>query len=613
MFDRLNKVKEAMLFIAGLELDVAKYPHDKFRPFQRLDQCCSCKQASIILREFNKPQAEWRHLSELSGGQRELLMILSTIHLSGADTVLLDEPGHSLHPPKQAQLRRWFETKREPNQVLFAITHSPDMISPHWLGALYHMSPDEDGYSTACLKETLRENGDKAADAIESSQTILSTSLVVDSAAGSSSSNNEVNEPPSKRRRTSPESPPQVTIEVGVNMIDFLMGMEMRRLFFSSGVVFVEGDTDRRIIQALRAVKLEKVDIALQDPNLSIRLWNEAHKETQMDRWDIIPISGSANWLKAYAAAENLKIPFITVLDADVFNKKRGSKILPITSEYWEQSRLRNTISKSKYASDHPLKKMVEKVDDFLKKHVKRTGDKEIQVRKEMERCNLWVWNEGDLEDLFFMDERVTEKLAKNEQFMKTMEELQLYSPHQTTSERSEMSALSTLENFKQNCYSVFLAKVQDIQTEFDKTMKKLEDDPQNTDLVTSLSKSSALETFAGQVKQKLQNHVKFVEKGTKLEKQADKGETNVMQHLKAVDLYFWQRVKTNLHDKGNWKRISFKLLKAMVQIAIDEENHQLNKLWECIKSSLISTDVIARLPTFLIEEKVTSMLKTDH
>ena len=143
--------------------------------------------------------------------------------------------------------------------------------------------------------------------------------------------------------------------------------------------------------------------------------------------------------------------------------------------------------------------------------------------------------------------------------------------------------------------------------------MKKLEDDPQNTDLVTSLSKSSALETFAGQVKQKLQNHVKFVEKGTKLEKQADKGETNVMQHLKAVDLYFWQRVKTNLHDKGNWKRISFKLLKAMVQIAIDEENHQLNKLWECIKSSLISTDVIARLPTFLIEEKVTSMLKTDH
>ena len=206
MFGRLNKVKEAMLFIAGLELDVAKYPSGKFQRFQRSinvnrrNEVLLVQEESVILREFDKAQAEWRHLSELSGGQRELLMILSTIHLSGADTVFLDEPGHSLHPPKQAQLRRWFETRREPNQVLFAITHSPDMISPLWLGALYHMSPDGDGYSTACLKKILRENDDKAADAIESSQTNLSTSLsefvrqssdgdedgslVVDSAAG---------------------------------------------------------------------------------------------------------------------------------------------------------------------------------------------------------------------------------------------------------------------------------------------------------------------------------------------------------------------------------------------------------------------------------------------
>ena len=611
MFDRLNKVKEAMLFIAGLELDVAKYPHDKFRPFQRLDQCCSCKQASIILREFNKPQAEWRHLSELSGGQRELLMILSTIHLSGADTVLLDEPGHSLHPPKQAQLRRWFETKREPNQVLFAITHSPDMISPHWLGALYHMSPDEDGYSTACLKETLRENGDKAADAIESSQTILSTSLVVDSAAGSSSSNNEVNEPPSKRRRTSPESPPQVTIEVGVNMIDFLMGMEMRRLFFSSGVVFVEGDTDRRIIQALRAVKLEKVDIALQDPNLSIRLWNEAHKETQMDRWDIIPISGSANWLKAYMAAEDLKIPFITVLDADVLNKKKGSKILPITSEDWEQSRLRNTVSKSKYPTDHPLKKMVEKVDKLV--DVRSTGDKEIQVRKEMERCSLWVWNNSDLEDLFFMDVRVREKLLENRQFMTAMEDLQLFFS-KNTSGRSEMPALSTQQNFQQNCYSFFFAQVEDLKEEFEKTMEKLKEDPQNTKIVTSLSENDCLKTFSGQVKQKLRNHVKFVEKGTKSEKEvADKGEVDLTKDLEASQEQFWQRVKTTLHDKGCWKRISFEVLKAMVEIAVDEEDHQFHKLWKCMKGRLIRSDMKARLPTSLLQEKFTSMLETDH
>ena len=618
----MNKIKEAMLFIAALELDVVKDPSGRrlniyTQPEPEVEY--------VILREFNK--VKWRKLSEVSGGQRELLMILSAIHLSNADNVFLDEPGHSLHPPKQAQLRRWFETRREPNQVLFAITHSPDMISPHWLGALYHMSPDEDGYSTVCLKKILRENCDKAADAMESSQTNLSTSLseflrqssdggedgslVLDSAASSSSSNNEVNEPPSKRRRILPESPPQGTIEVGVNMIDFLMGMEMRRLFFSSGAVFVEGDTDRRIIQALRSVKLEKVDIALQDPNLSIRLWNEAHKETQMDRWDIIPISGSANWLKAYMAAEDLKIPFITVLDADVLNKKKGSKILPITSEDWEQSRLRNTVSKSKYPTDHPLKKMVEKVDKLV--DVRSTGDKEIQVRKEMERCSLWVWNNSDLEDLFFMDVRVREKLLENRQFMTAMEDLQLFFS-KNTSGRSEMPALSTQQNFQQNCYSFFFAQVEDLKEEFEKTMEKLKEDPQNTKIVTSLSENDCLKTFSGQVKQKLRNHVKFVEKGTKSEKEvADKGEVDLTKDLEASQEQFWQRVKTTLHDKGCWKRISFEVLKAMVEIAVDEEDHQFHKLWKCMKGRLIRSDMKARLPTSLLQEKFTSMLETDH
>ena len=600
-----------MLFVAGLQLDVVKDPSGtQPKPEPEVEY--------VILREFSKDK--WRKLSEVSGGQRELLMILSAIHLSNADNVFIDEPGHSLHPPKQAQLRRWFETKREPNQVLFAITHSSDMISPHWLGALYHMSPDGDGYSTACLKKILQENGDKAADAIESSQTILSTSLsefvrqssdgdedgslVADSAAGSSSFNNEVNEPPSKRRRILPESPPQITIEVGVNMIDFLMGMEMRRLFFSSGAVFVEGDTDRRIIQALRAVELEKVDGALKDPNLSIRLWNEAHKETQMDRWDIIPISGSANWLKAYTAAEDLKIPFITLLDADVVNKKRGSKILPITSEDWKQSRLRNAVSKSKYPTDHPLKKMVEKVDKLV--DVKSTGDKEIQVRKEMERCSLWVWNNSDLEDLFFMDVRVREKLFENEQFKKTMED-QLFFPHEPTSVRSEMSALFVEENFQKKCYFFFCAQVEDLKEEYEKTMEKLKEDPQNTEIVTSLS--DLLKPFSGRVKQNLCDHVKFVEKGTK--EVADEGE--VVLTSEAAQEQFWKRVKTTLHDKGCWKRISFKVLKAMVKIALDEGDHQLHELWKCMKGKLISSDVKARLPTSLIEKKFISMQETDH
>lgn len=316
--------------------------------------------------------------------------------------------------------------------------------------------------------------------------------------------------------------------------------------------------------------------------------------------------------MKAYTAAEDLKIPFITLLDADVVNKKRGSKILPITSEDWKQSRLRNAVSKSKYPTDHPLKKMVEKVDKLV--DVKNTGDKEIQVRKEMERCSLWVWNNSDLEDLFFMDLRVREKLLENEQFMKTMEDFQFFFPHQPTLGRSEMSALSTEQNFHQNCFSFFFAQVEDLKKEFEKTMEKLKEDPKNTKIVTSLSESDCLKSFSGQLKQKLRNHVKFVEKGTKSEKEvADKGEVDLTKDLDASQEQVWQRVKTTLHDKGCWKRISFEVLKAMVEIALDEEDHQLHKLWKCIKGKLISSDVKARLPTSLIQEKFTSMLETDH
>ena len=80
-------------------------------------------------------------LSGLSGGQVELVMVFCAVHLSGADNVLLDEPGHSLHPPMQAQLRRWLETQRPPGQTCVVVSHSVEFISPESLRCLYHMSP----------------------------------------------------------------------------------------------------------------------------------------------------------------------------------------------------------------------------------------------------------------------------------------------------------------------------------------------------------------------------------------------------------------------------------------------------------------------------------------
>ena len=108
------------------------------------------------------------------------------------------------------------------------------------------------------------------------------------------------------------------------------------------------------------------------------------------------------------------------------------------------------------------------------------------------------------------------------------------------------------------------------------------------------------------QVKKRLTKHQDFVNNRTKFfEEGSDNGDAN----LAAAQEQFWKRVKTTLHDKGNWKKIPFELLKVMVEIAIDQEDHQLRMLWKFIKSKMISSDVKARLPTFLIQEKFSYML----
>ena len=79
-------------------------------------------------------------LLDCSGGEKECLMVLTAIQWPTADTVFLDEPGHSLHPPQQAQLRRFLETQRRPDQAIVTVTHAVEFISTVSLASLYHMS-----------------------------------------------------------------------------------------------------------------------------------------------------------------------------------------------------------------------------------------------------------------------------------------------------------------------------------------------------------------------------------------------------------------------------------------------------------------------------------------
>lgn len=63
-------------------------------------------------------------LRNVGGGYKELLVVLMAMHGVGADSVLLDSPGFSLHPPQQKALALWI------SKCLFENTHSQVQHSP---------------------------------------------------------------------------------------------------------------------------------------------------------------------------------------------------------------------------------------------------------------------------------------------------------------------------------------------------------------------------------------------------------------------------------------------------------------------------------------------------
>ena len=63
-------------------------------------------------------------LKTVGGGYRELLVVVAALHGAGADTVILDSPGFSLHPPQQRALALWI------SKCLYDNTHSSYPRSP---------------------------------------------------------------------------------------------------------------------------------------------------------------------------------------------------------------------------------------------------------------------------------------------------------------------------------------------------------------------------------------------------------------------------------------------------------------------------------------------------
>ena len=85
-------------------------------------------------------------LNHAPGGAYELLMILTTLEITEADTILLDEPGKTLHPTLIQQLRNYMALFNK-KKALLIVTHSPYLIHHKELNKIVHCNYNENSGS----------------------------------------------------------------------------------------------------------------------------------------------------------------------------------------------------------------------------------------------------------------------------------------------------------------------------------------------------------------------------------------------------------------------------------------------------------------------------------
>ena len=327
-------------------------------------------------------------LSGLSGGEIQILMTLCAIHLSGADTVILDEPEHSLHPPQQAQMRRWIETQRPQDQVCVVVSHSTQFISDKSLSCLYHMSfvDESRGFTSFRLSDDSTVTDKKA-----------ETSAPM-GGGGQGSGPSDDSTVTGKKAESS-----QVTLSKEI--VTMLMQPDMRKMFFATGLYLVEGKTDKRVLSALRYYMMEEAKKTMEESK-DLHDLQRAHKVLEMDQWDMLAINGCAEAVKAYHAAKDLKIPCAVVLDFDVISYNKNKRLMPFNSYNCKKSMLYQKLGLKK-DSLPDAKTVLEEVDKALGEGTPPQGtswddfeDKELlkNTLKVFEEHGFWIWEGGDLE-----------------------------------------------------------------------------------------------------------------------------------------------------------------------------------------------------------------------
>ena len=546
----------------------------------------------MVTRTLHHEDSSFSHripLSGLSGGEIEMLMVLCAIHLSGADTVFLDEPGHSLHPPQQAQLRRWIETLQHPDPVCVTVTHSVEFISRKSLSSLYHMSFTGRGFTPPKLSVDLVKDG-------------VQQSVSAEETAASSSTT------PILAPSTSPQD-----VTLRKEIIAMLMRPDMCKMFFASGVYFVEGETDKVVLSAVRHHLLKNAR-DIKEKSVDAPELLHTMEIIEMDHWDILALGGCAEALKAYKASAELRIPCAIVLDLDTITVKHGRRVEPFNSNTWKKSRLCKELTKERRRNSLEVAAtLLEKIDSVFEDGV--TESKALhETRKILREHGIWIW-EGDLESAVCDNPAAREELLKTECFMEALgEDFSSLS----VSCRGKMPEKDALANYQERIRTPLLSLMDELHAELDAAHCRQQANPLH-------GVTADLQHIIGEIskyKQRLKQHDQFCQRGTKQSGQkpsdvspskkfapcpsqqdqpedaepmvledtetlTDEGSTKSQPNISEDHEVLWDRIKRKLHE-GGWMKLPWETLLKVLEVCLDAEPSPLQefcmfmKEWQC-------------------------------
>eukprot|EP00118_Oscarella_pearsei_P012993 m.99334 g.99334 ORF g.99334 m.99334 type:complete len:552 (+) comp37065_c0_seq1:678-2333(+) len=106
-------------------------------------------------------------IEDASGGELEGFLVLAALFLCNSQTVFLDEPGYSLHPPMQIKLRKLLLQLLDPKQVqamprsILIVTHSVELLCERSFYGIHHLRRSEQNVSV--IKKLADDNSPRNA------------------------------------------------------------------------------------------------------------------------------------------------------------------------------------------------------------------------------------------------------------------------------------------------------------------------------------------------------------------------------------------------------------------------------------------------------------------